>query len=114
MIVFWRGSYITYQRTQIPKFMVTCKTRDSYMCLVCSEAANSILHSSTHWWKNGGPRHNFHLPYGECTITLEYVALQLGLPVDGPVVMVPAVVPSKEDLCEAFWKGCRISFTAVG
>ncbi|KAE9621494.1 hypothetical protein Lal_00033000 [Lupinus albus] len=25
----------------------------------------------------------FHLPYGECTITLEDVALQLGIPVDG-------------------------------
>ncbi|XP_052481218.1 protein MAINTENANCE OF MERISTEMS-like [Gossypium raimondii] len=27
--------------------------------------------------------HTFHLPCGECTITLEYVNLQLGLPVDG-------------------------------
>ncbi|KAG8475437.1 hypothetical protein CXB51_032222 [Gossypium anomalum] len=27
--------------------------------------------------------HTFHLPYGECTITLENVHLQLGLPVDG-------------------------------
>ncbi|MBA0784672.1 hypothetical protein Gotri_028199, partial [Gossypium trilobum] len=27
--------------------------------------------------------HTFHLPYGECTITLEDVQLQLGLPVDG-------------------------------
>ncbi|MFQ6649245.1 hypothetical protein Gotur_023474 [Gossypium turneri] len=26
--------------------------------------------------------HKFHLPYGECTITLEDVQLQLGLPVD--------------------------------
>ncbi|KAG8488860.1 hypothetical protein CXB51_016739 [Gossypium anomalum] len=27
--------------------------------------------------------HTFHLPYGECTITLEDVQLQLGLPMDG-------------------------------
>ncbi|KAK5784760.1 hypothetical protein PVK06_039290 [Gossypium arboreum] len=30
--------------------------------------------------------HTFHLPCGECTITLEDVALQLGLPIDGNVV----------------------------
>ncbi|PPR93298.1 hypothetical protein GOBAR_AA27377 [Gossypium barbadense] len=30
--------------------------------------------------------HTFHLPYGECTITLEDVHLQLGLPVDGDAV----------------------------
>ena len=27
--------------------------------------------------------HTFHLPYGECTITLQDVAIQLGLPIDG-------------------------------
>ncbi|MFQ6633874.1 hypothetical protein Gotur_010274 [Gossypium turneri] len=27
--------------------------------------------------------HTFHLPCGECTVTLEDVSLQLGLPVDG-------------------------------
>ncbi|KAH1114064.1 hypothetical protein J1N35_007442 [Gossypium stocksii] len=27
--------------------------------------------------------HTFHLPYGECIITLEDVQLQLGLPMDG-------------------------------
>ncbi|KAK5803771.1 hypothetical protein PVK06_031420 [Gossypium arboreum] len=30
--------------------------------------------------------HTFHLPCGECTITLEDVALQLGLPIDGSAV----------------------------
>ncbi|MFQ6637337.1 hypothetical protein Gotur_013821 [Gossypium turneri] len=30
--------------------------------------------------------HTFHLPCGECTITLEDVSLQLGLPVDGKPV----------------------------
>ena len=30
--------------------------------------------------------HTFHFPCGECTITLEDVALQLGLPIDGKEV----------------------------
>ncbi|XP_019418548.1 PREDICTED: serine/threonine-protein phosphatase 7 long form homolog [Lupinus angustifolius] len=30
--------------------------------------------------------HTFHLPIGECTITLEDIAYQLGLPVNGAVV----------------------------
>ncbi|KAL4284162.1 hypothetical protein GQ457_16G011280 [Hibiscus cannabinus] len=30
--------------------------------------------------------HTFHLPYGEATITLEYVAYHLGLPVDGDAI----------------------------
>ncbi|KAF1898683.1 hypothetical protein Lal_00039888 [Lupinus albus] len=30
--------------------------------------------------------HNFHLPIGECTITLEDITCQLGLPIDGDVV----------------------------
>ncbi|MBA0875514.1 hypothetical protein Goshw_018519, partial [Gossypium schwendimanii] len=37
--------------------MVICKMRGSYMCLVCSEAANWIIHSSMHWWKDGDLRH---------------------------------------------------------
>ncbi|XLR05360.1 hypothetical protein S83_071558 [Arachis hypogaea] len=35
---------------------------------------------------DGDPRHTFHLLWGECTITLEDVAMQLGLPVDGQPV----------------------------
>ncbi|KAH1082997.1 hypothetical protein J1N35_022758 [Gossypium stocksii] len=46
--------------------------------------------------------HTFHLPYGECTTTLEDVALQLDLPMNEPVTMGLVVVPSKEDLCKAF------------
>ncbi|KAG8500583.1 hypothetical protein CXB51_004389 [Gossypium anomalum] len=65
-------------------------------------SANSILLSSTHWWKDGGPRHTFHLPCGECTITLEDIALQLSVPLDGPFVIGSQVVPRKKDLYEAF------------
>ncbi|KAK5784155.1 hypothetical protein PVK06_038675 [Gossypium arboreum] len=60
--------------------------------------ANSILDSSTHWWKDGGLGHTFHLPCGECTITLEDIALQVGLLVDGSTVTEAAVVLGKEDL----------------
>ncbi|MFQ6647762.1 hypothetical protein Gotur_021006 [Gossypium turneri] len=76
--------------------------RDSYMCLVCSWAANSILHSSAHWWKDEGSTHTFHLPYSECTITLEDVALQLSFPVDGSVATGLEVIPDKDDTCEEF------------
>ncbi|MBA0566796.1 hypothetical protein Golob_011580, partial [Gossypium lobatum] len=38
------------------------------------------------WWKDGDPRHN-HLPCSECTITLDDVTLQLGLPTNVVVVM---------------------------
>ncbi|RYQ82488.1 hypothetical protein Ahy_B10g101076 [Arachis hypogaea] len=30
--------------------------------------------------------HTFHMPFGECTITLQDVAYQLGLPIDGQYV----------------------------
>nr|KYP31590.1 Serine/threonine protein phosphatase 7 long form isogeny [Cajanus cajan] len=35
--------------------------------------------------------HTFHFPTGECTITLEDVALQLGLRVDGLPVIGPTL-----------------------
>ena len=39
------------------------------------------------WWRPKS--RTFHLPVGECTITLEDVALQLGLHVDGRIVTSP-------------------------
>ncbi|MBA0798103.1 hypothetical protein Gohar_008733 [Gossypium harknessii] len=35
--------------------------------------------------------HTFHLPSGECTITLEDINLQLSLPVDWDVITEPVV-----------------------
>ncbi|KAH1032310.1 hypothetical protein J1N35_044484 [Gossypium stocksii] len=58
-------------------------------------AAQSVM-------KNGDPRHTFHLPCGECTITLKDVVLQLNLLEDKPIVMEAVVVLDKEDLCETF------------
>ncbi|XP_028186517.1 protein MAIN-LIKE 2-like [Glycine soja] len=42
--------------------------------------------------------HTFHLPWGECTITLEDVALQLGIRVDGRVVVGPSFL-HWDELC---------------
>ncbi|KAH1047464.1 hypothetical protein J1N35_038248 [Gossypium stocksii] len=45
--------------------------------------------------------HTFHLPRGECTITLEDVVLQLGLPVDGPVITRSEIISDKVTLCRS-------------
>ncbi|MBA0549879.1 hypothetical protein Golob_020880, partial [Gossypium lobatum] len=59
--------------------------------------------------------HTFHLPWGECTITLEDVSLQLGLPVDGEVVTGPVLSADWSATCEQLlgkvpnkFKGSRI------
>ncbi|KAK5839062.1 hypothetical protein PVK06_007820 [Gossypium arboreum] len=45
---------------------------------------NDLISTLVERWR---PKtHTFHLPYGECTVTLEDVALHLGLPVDGSAV----------------------------
>nr|KYP31706.1 Serine/threonine protein phosphatase 7 long form isogeny [Cajanus cajan] len=43
--------------------------------------------------------HIFHLPIGECKITLEDVALQLGLKVDGKVATRPTFFDWEELSC---------------
>ncbi|KAK5775579.1 hypothetical protein PVK06_043481 [Gossypium arboreum] len=43
--------------------------------------------------------HTFHLPCGECNITLEDVQLQLGLPVDGSVLTGSAQSADWEAVC---------------
>ncbi|KAK5845372.1 hypothetical protein PVK06_001545 [Gossypium arboreum] len=43
--------------------------------------------------------HTFHLTCGECTITLEYVALQLRLSIDGYVVMSSSKVFESAMVC---------------
>ncbi|MBA0783509.1 hypothetical protein Gotri_001212, partial [Gossypium trilobum] len=45
--------------------------------------------------------HTFHLSCDKRTITLENIALQLGLPVHELVITGLAVIPSKVDLCRA-------------
>ncbi|MFQ6652450.1 hypothetical protein Gotur_024308, partial [Gossypium turneri] len=43
--------------------------------------------------------HTFRLPCGECTITLEDVSLQLGLPVDGQPIIGSAQSSNWEAVC---------------
>ncbi|KAH1092056.1 hypothetical protein J1N35_019313 [Gossypium stocksii] len=45
--------------------------------------------------------HTFHLPCGECTIVLEYIALQLSLQVDGPVATGFVIVLDKVTLFQS-------------
>ncbi|KAH1046162.1 hypothetical protein J1N35_036946 [Gossypium stocksii] len=43
--------------------------------------------------------HTFHLPCGECTVTLEDVALQFGLPIDGDAVTGVSAIAESAALC---------------
>ncbi|KAG8493698.1 hypothetical protein CXB51_011665 [Gossypium anomalum] len=43
--------------------------------------------------------HTFHLPCGECTVTLEDVALQLGLPIDGSPITGVSTIAEPAALC---------------
>nr|XP_004505516.1 protein MAINTENANCE OF MERISTEMS-like [Cicer arietinum] len=46
----------------------------------CNVDPSLVIAMVEHWRTE---THTFHLPIGECTITLEDVALQLGLPING-------------------------------
>ncbi|QHO36373.1 uncharacterized protein DS421_9g283280 [Arachis hypogaea] len=48
------------------------------------EYDNPLISAFVERWRP--EMHTFHLPWGECTITLEDVAMQLGLPIDGQPV----------------------------
>ncbi|KAK5770497.1 hypothetical protein PVK06_046647 [Gossypium arboreum] len=49
-----------------------------------------------HWLPD---THTFHLLYGECTVPLEDVALQLGLPIDGSAVTSISTISELAALC---------------
>ncbi|MBA0765808.1 hypothetical protein Gotri_014945 [Gossypium trilobum] len=57
--------------------------------------------------------HTFHLPCGECTITLEDVALQLGLPMDGLVIKESVIVSGKKDLYTTLLGKVQDKFEAI-
>ncbi|KAH1073078.1 hypothetical protein J1N35_025406 [Gossypium stocksii] len=54
----------------------------------------TLISTSVERWSS---RHTFHLPCGDCIITLEDVELQLGLPVDRSVITGSVTTPSKEE-----------------
>ncbi|MBA0557610.1 hypothetical protein Golob_014667 [Gossypium lobatum] len=47
--------------------------------------------------------HTFHFPCEECTITLQDMQLQLGLPVDGSILTSSAQSTDWEDVCYDFF-----------
>ena len=58
--------------------------------------------------------HIFHLSCGECTITLEDVQLQLGLPVDGYAVIGSVSFTDWGAYATRFWVLYQIKLTEVG
>ncbi|KAF1878014.1 hypothetical protein Lal_00041763, partial [Lupinus albus] len=60
------------------------------------EVNNHLLTVKVERWRL--ETHTFHFPNGECTITLEDVAYQLGLPIDGKAITGDTTM-DWEDLC---------------
>ncbi|KAF1893438.1 hypothetical protein Lal_00001913 [Lupinus albus] len=52
-----------------------------------AEINNHMITALVKCWRP--ETHTFHLPMGECTVTLKDVAYQLGLPIDGNIVTGP-------------------------
>ncbi|KAF1872748.1 hypothetical protein Lal_00016585 [Lupinus albus] len=52
--------------------------------------------------------HTFHLPHGECTITLEDVSLQIGVNVNGLPLAGPTYFDWNE-ICEDYWEKFRVT-----
>ena len=57
------------------------------MVCTASDTSHSIGASSRVWLRDGVLRHAFHLMVGEMTITLQDVAIILGLRVHGPPII---------------------------
>ena len=66
--------------------------------------------------------HTFHLPVGECTITLQDVNVLLGLPVDGAAVIMDTTVIDLRQRCHDLlgrdpadrdWKGSRLKMSWI-
>ncbi|MBA0779706.1 hypothetical protein Gotri_003920 [Gossypium trilobum] len=79
-------------------------------CKLDLQLINELMES----W--GPETHTFHLSRGECTITLEDIALQLGLPMDGPIITRFEIVSNKVTFCRSLlgkvpdkFEGGRIS-----
>ena len=63
----------------------------------------NLISALVEWWRL--ECHTFHFPCGECTVTLEDVALHLGLSINGLVIRtIDLNVPLLQDMCAA-WIG---------
>ena len=78
--------------------------------------------SLQHWSNDGDQKTRiFHLPHGECTVTLQDVFIQLGLSIDGQVVAATTQF-TQEIICEQClgavpprqeFKGFQVNLTRV-
>ena len=65
------------------------------------ESNDQLINMSVERWRP--ETHTFHFPIGECTVTLEDVAVQLGVRIDGrPVIGSTSFTRERiEDLCQS-------------
>ncbi|KAK5836250.1 hypothetical protein PVK06_012024 [Gossypium arboreum] len=56
-----------------------------------------VISALVKWWRS--KTHTFHLLCGECTITLEDIALQLGLPINSFTITGFSTLFNQETLC---------------
>ncbi|XP_019433550.1 PREDICTED: serine/threonine-protein phosphatase 7 long form homolog [Lupinus angustifolius] len=86
----WNGREVTFRarynfRQQLPSAPVLEVIRNTtfgYILDICTiEINNHLITTLVERWRP--ETHTFHLPVGECTVTIEYVAYQLGLPING-------------------------------
>ncbi|KAF1881999.1 hypothetical protein Lal_00038643 [Lupinus albus] len=71
-----------YLLNQCYKLFVTPLLQIFWISVLCKSTITLL----PHWWNVGGRKLTFYLPNGECTITLEDFAYELGLPIDGDAV----------------------------
>ncbi|KAF1864625.1 hypothetical protein Lal_00039257 [Lupinus albus] len=67
------------------------------------EINNHLLRVMVERWTS--ETHTFHFPKGECTITLEDVAYQLGLPIDGKAIISVLGVSLERENCRLGERG---------
>ncbi|KAF1881901.1 hypothetical protein Lal_00038543 [Lupinus albus] len=92
----WNGGEVTFRARynlwpQLPEEPVLQVIRNTAFGRILdigrAEINNHLITALVERWRP--ETHTFHLPIGECTVTLEDVAYQLGLPIDGNIVTGP-------------------------
>ncbi|KAF1873038.1 hypothetical protein Lal_00016157 [Lupinus albus] len=92
----WNGGEVTFRARynlwpQLPEEPVLQVIRNTAFGRILdigrAEINNHLITALVERWRP--ETHTFHLPIRECTVTLEDVAYQLGLPIDGNIVTGP-------------------------